>query len=381
MNVGRFYLRELEVTNFQATARLDASKIALKPVQLALNGAPVRSMVDLDLGVPGYQYALDLSAIEVPFAPLVNTFQPERRGQMGGALTASATLSGIGTSGEALQKTLTGKFDFGTTNLNLSIGNVKSRLLKSIINVIAIVPELRKNPNAALGSLAGALLGSSSSSQSGGWSDELAKSPINIVQARGNMGSGRVTLDQALVQSPAFEARTRGDVALVPVLTNSPINFPLTISVRRPLAEKINFVPAGTPTNAIYVKLPDYVTVKGTVGNPKTDINKMALLGSALEQLGGNIPGVDQKTGNLIKGLGGMLTGPKAQVESPSNAPQATNQAQPGSGLPGVLGGLLGGQQTSPSTNRAPAAVTNTPQTNASPVGNLLNNLLGPKKK
>ena len=62
--------------------------------------------------------------------------------------------------------------------------------------------------------------------------------------------------------------------------------------VRRGLAEKINMVPAGTPTNAVYAKLPDYVTITGTIGDPKEKINKGALLGTALQQLGGNIPGV-----------------------------------------------------------------------------------------
>jgi len=109
----------------------------------------------------------------------------------------------------------------------------------------------------------------------------------------------------AFVQSPAFQAETRGAIKLAEVLTNSTLeNFPLTIQCVVAWRKKINFVPAGTPTNLAYVKLPDYVTDQRTVGNPKEKINKTALLGTALQQLGGSIPGVNKQTGSLIEGLG-----------------------------------------------------------------------------
>jgi hypothetical protein len=161
------------------------------------------------------------------------------------------------------------------------------------------------------------------------------------------------------------------------VPTNSALQIPLTIAVGRSLAQKINFVPAGTPTNATYVKLPDYVTVKGTVGAPKTDINKLALVGTALEQLGGKIPGVDQKTGSLLQGLGGMLTGQKS-TDTNAPATAGTNQPAPRSGsLLQGLGGLLGGAAVTTTNGLG----TNAPATNASPTGDLLNQLFKPRKK
>src|SRR5439155_210393 len=38
--IGRFYLRELAVTNFVTSAKIDNDKVLLKPFQLTLNGAP-----------------------------------------------------------------------------------------------------------------------------------------------------------------------------------------------------------------------------------------------------------------------------------------------------------------------------------------------------
>jgi len=321
INIGRFYLREVELTNFQTTAKIDGGKIVVKPLQLALNGAPVNGTVQLNLSIPGYAYDLTFNATQVPLAPLVNSFLPEKRDQVKGALTAQAQVSGTGTSGASLQKTLTGQFDIGTTNLGLSIPQLKSKLMKLVVNVIGVVPELIKNPAAGVGSLVGSALGGGAAG--GSWANELQQSPIDVIQARGTMGSGRVDLERALVQSAAFQADTHGTITLAEVLTNSTLNLPLGVSVRRGLAEKINMVPAGTATNQVYVKLPDYVSIIGTVGNPKEKINKGALLGTALQQLGGNIPGVNKQAGSLIQGLGGLLTG---RQPAATNAPDSTNQ-------------------------------------------------------
>jgi len=343
-------LRELEMTNLQATTKIDGNKVSIQPLQVAINGAPVNGSVAVDLGVPGYRYDLNLDAKQVPFAPIVDTFQPERRGEVKGALTAKAQgITCTGTTGASLQKTLAGEFAIGTTNLELSIQKLRSPLMKMIVNVIAIVPELRSGANvgSALGSLAGSLVGGPAA-QRGGWAGDLQQPPIDVIEARGKIGAGRVDLDRAFVSSPAFQVETHGAILLAEVLTNSTLNppkgLPLSISVRRGLAEKINMVPANTPQNAAFVKLPDYVSATGIVGDPKPKFNVGALLGSALQQLGGNIPGVNKDTGNLIQGLGGLLTG---------RQPAATN---------------------------APPNATNQPP-NQSPVNSLLDQFLKPKKK
>ena len=77
-----------------------------------MNGA-----VDLDLSVPGYKYNLALDAVQVPFAPLVDSFAPDRKGQLGGLLTAHAQINGAGVTGANLKKNLTGQFNIGATNL------------------------------------------------------------------------------------------------------------------------------------------------------------------------------------------------------------------------------------------------------------------------
>jgi len=379
VNVARFYLRELDITNFVVTTSINGGRIKVDPFQMSINGAPLRSTINLDLGVPGWKYDVDFQMTQVPFAPLVNTFVPERKGQLGGTLTAGAQVKGVGTTGESLQKNLSGNFMFGTTNLDFSISAMKSSLLKTVVNVIEIVPSILKNPSSGISSLAGTIFGGSSTSgtakPAGAWTDELTKSPIDIIGAKGSMGSGTVNLERALVQSRAFQAEAKGTIQLAKILTNSAVNIPLTVSIKRSLAESANLVTPETATNATYVKLPDYVTIKGTVGEPKTDINKMALLGTVLKQYGGSV-GLDKKTGSALQGLGSMLTGSKA---GGTNAATATQTNAPGGLLKGI-GGLLG--TPAASTNQPATTVTNQPQTQTNPVGSMIQGLFGkPKKK
>ncbi|HWI55663.1 MAG TPA: AsmA family protein, partial [Bacillota bacterium] len=371
--IGRFYLHEVEITNLLVTARIDGGHVLLNPCQLALNGAPVKANVDLDLGVPGYKYDTSFSADSIPLAPLVNSFTPERKGQLGGTLSAQARVAGAGVTGASLQKNLNGQFDVGSTNLNLALTSIKQPMLRVLVNVITSIPELARNPGNVAGALLGSLTQKTTPGTQGGLASELSKSPIDKIVMRGSMGNGQVNLQQAVVQSPAFVAEASGTVALAPVLTNSTLNVPVSISLSRALAERVNMVPANTPTNVAYVKLPEFYTMGGTVGNPKNNINYMALAGAVAKGFSGGNSEVG-KAANMLQGfLGGKSSGTN------TNAPGAgTNQ--PGGKAGGLLqglGGFLGGN--APAATNPSGSAINPPATNQSPVDNLLNQFL--KKK
>ena len=362
-SIGRLYLHEVAITNFQAVTRIDGGHVVVNPFKLSVNGAPVNLLADLDLGVPGYKYDCSFNAQAVPLAPLVNSFQPERKGQLSGTFTGGAKIAGAGITGTSLQKNLRGDFDAGSTNLNLSVANVRSPMLRTLVKVVTMIPELAKNPESAVGSLVSSLTAGSGATRTGGLSADLERSPIDQIVGRGTIGSGQVVLQDALVQSPAFQAKASGTITLAAILTNSALQIPVTIALSRPVAERINMVPANTPTNAVYALLPDFLTMRGTVGEPKSDINKVALAGTLLKSVGSLIPGTvgGGKTSNLMQGLGGLLTGGSA---AGTNA-TGTN-APPAKGLGGLLQGLGGAAQAG--TNAPPA-------TNQKPVDNLLKGL------
>ena len=319
-SIGHFYLREVDIADLQTQVKIDVSHVVLSPFRLNINGGPVNATADLDLSVPGYKYDFASAAQTIPLAPLVNTFEPDRKGQIGGTLTATAKIKGAGTTGASLKKDLNGNFDVVTTNLGLSVVNVRSKLLKTLVNVITAIPELISNPTAVVGVLVG----------KGGLTDDLSKAPIETITARGTIGAGKVNLERSLVESSAFKAEAHGDVALADVLTNSMLHVPVSVSLSLPLAEKFGLVPADTPTNAAYARLPDFLTMRGTVGDPKTDIKKTALAATTFKVLGSIAGGISKDTGGILKGVGDILSGTRSSTNSPStgtNQP-ATNQTQ-----------------------------------------------------
>jgi hypothetical protein len=227
---------------------------------------------------------------------------PDRKGQMGGTFTAQAKFSGAGITGAGLQRNLAGQFAGGVTNLNLSVMDVHSAILKTLINVIATIPQLLSSPGSAITSLLGQVTG-----QNGGLMDELKESPIQVINAQIRVGGGRIDLTSASVQSTAFKADGEGGIVLAQVLTNSAINIPVAISVSRSIGKQLNLASGNAPASAAYVPLPQFLTMKGTLGNPKADINKVALGGMAVKSLTSGIIGTAtngaSQVGNLLNSL------------------------------------------------------------------------------
>ena len=335
VTIRHLYLHEVELSDWQTTVTMNGGHVVLNPFQLALNGAPVNTKLDLDLGVPGWKYDWSLSAQAIPLTPLVNSFQPERKGSLGGTLTAQAKFIGAGSTGASLQKNLTGQFDLSCTNLNLAVDKIQgdtvyTRLLKTLVNTIAVIPELVNNPAGKVTSLLSGLtsgLGGSSTNSAGSLTDDLLKSPINSATLHGSVGSGRVNLQQAVVQSAAFEAQAHdGTITLAEVMNNSSLQVPISVSLARAVAQRINMA-GNTPANATYAKLPDFLTMKGTLGNVKADVNYVALGSAILQGTGG-------KGGGLLQGIGGLLNN---SAPAATNAP-ATIQAPVKNLLKGFLG-------------------------------------------
>jgi len=102
--IGRFYLRELAITNFVTGAKIENNKVLLKPFQLTLNGAPVSANADLNLGVKGYTYDVSFNADKIPLDPIINSFMPESKGQYHGLILANAQIKGAGSPMRACKR-------------------------------------------------------------------------------------------------------------------------------------------------------------------------------------------------------------------------------------------------------------------------------------
>lgn len=305
--IGRFYLRELEIANLQSTIQVDQNRVTIEPFRMAINGAPVTSKVNLDLGVRGYKYDLSFTADKVPLEPLANTFAPKKRGMYKGILLSDLKVTGAGVTGASMKKTLAGQFSFNFTNANIQIVN---KQLKSFLAPIA------------------AFLGA----------PELLNSPINFVVTQGQIGGGKIALNDLLLASDAFVAQSRGDISIADDIKNSTFDhLPMHFSINRSLASKIRIAPKTTATNEAYLPLPDFIQVAGTLGapKPKLDLNVQSIAGNLLEKFGGKIPGVSEKTGNLLEGVGGILGGKTDRLQgSGTNQPSVTSTNRPATNAP-----------------------------------------------
>jgi hypothetical protein len=339
-SIGKLYLREVEIDSFKTSAKVDGGHVLLKPLQLNLNGAPIKTDVDLDLGVPGYRYDVAFSAQGVPIAPFVNTFQPERKGQLAGLFTANAQIKGAGITGAGLQKNLTGDFNVLTTNINMSVDNIRNPLITSVLNVIVQIPGLIKNPETTVANWVGRMKGTPL--QDDGWKDEISGAPINVMRLTGTAGNGVIKFQQSEVRSSAFSAGSAGEIALASVLDNSKIKLPVNVSLSRKLANKIGF--SVTDTNLAYVEMPAFLRMEGTIGKPERKIDYTVLAGIAAKAVKG-------PAGNFLQSITGQKT-PTGTNQTPSSATnQPTSTAT--EAIKGI-GGLFGGKKAKGTNPPAP---------------------------
>ena len=325
LDIAKVLLREIEIADWKTRISLKDSVVAIDPLSLKVNGAPITAKVNTHLGVPGYRYETQLNVDRLPLEPFINSFMPDRKGQIHGTLLAKADIRGAGVTGASLSSNLNGGLSFTATNLNLKLGDARTPLIRAVINVVTALPRLIQNPGAQVGSWLGQLTGGAPA-KTGSWVDELEAEPLDVIDLAADVGKGAVSLNRARVQSSALRIDARGGLRFAPVLTNSPINIPVTIALSRKLAEKAVLLDASTPADAAYAPLPEFLTVKGTLGNPSPSIDKIALaamgaktLGRAAAGLGGNLGG---KVAGAAGVLGNLLGAPAAVP--PTNAP-ATN--------------------------------------------------------
>jgi len=290
-NIGRFYLREVEITNLQTTAKLDAGKVLLNPCQLVLNGAPVSATADLDLSVPGYKYDIAFSADGIPVEPLANTFSPTYRGQAKGTLIAKAQIKGAGVTGRSLKSSLNAAASFSFTNANIRIVGPKMKAVLIPISLALRAPE-------------------------------LLESPLDYLNANLRAGAGKIEVTTFTTQSAMFRAESQGVVPIADVLNNSPLDQPIEISLPRELLEKLRF--SNVPTNDAYAKLPQFVQLRGTLGSPDPDPDKLVIAGLTAGGLGGAIGG---KAGGILQGVSGLLGGNLQPAATQTNSTLAATNA------------------------------------------------------
>ncbi len=342
LQVERLYLRDLVLRDWTARAEVRDGQVRIQPCTLRVDDAPVSATVRLDLTRPGYAYEFGLDAAGVHLGPLVDTFSPEYAGQIQGDLLAKLQLRGAGLTGPNLQRHLRGQATLDTTNLNFQIVTPRARKL-----LTALATALRL--------------------------EALATSPLDTLGARLEIAEGQVAVRPFTAGSAAFRATAEGVIRLAPVLTNSPIDLPVQLALRTDLARQIKLAQLTPSTHTNFLNLPPLVKIKGTLGAPETEIDKLRLTALLAGSVGGALGGT---AGEAVQGVSSLLQGnvgaavdslgqllPGRKPVAPTNAPPATN---------------------SPPRTNAPAAGTNAPPaapTNPPPRPSVLDLLEGLRKR
>ena len=97
-------------------------------------------------------------------------------------------------------------------------------------------------------------------------------------------------------------------------------------------------VDASTPTNAAYAPLPEFLIVKGTVGNPSPSIDKLALASMGAKTLGRAAAGLGGNLGGKVAGAAGVLgsllgtppaASPATATATATNAPAPATKSSP----------------------------------------------------
>jgi uncharacterized protein involved in outer membrane biogenesis len=285
--IANVYLRELHLTNVVTGIKVDSSRVDLKPITLALNGAPIEGAISVDLGKADLGYDVALKMDRVPIAPIANSFAKEYNGRAKGDLNGNIQIKGVGTTGASLKKTLQGQITASCTNGQIQLAGQNMRRILERVGGLLRVPELRT-------------------------------ATLTAFESEIRLGDGKIQVQKLDLLSEVFTAHTEGAIPIADVLTNSPIpKLPVTFALRRSYAEKANLVTANSPTNSAYVALPPFVYLTGTIGKPDSEQNEATIVAIVARSQVGRIGG---EAGKTIQGaLDTFLGGPK------TNAP-ATNQ-------------------------------------------------------
>lgn len=299
LNIAHLYLHDLDVAVKGKLNITEGSHVVLDPFQVLVNNAPINAKVDLNLGVRGYAYNLTLTMDKVPVGALADIFMPESKGAYRGDLICNANFKGQGTTGKSLHDNLSGQANMVLTNADVKLN--LSKKVKGIINVVSLLLQV----------------------------PEINQSPLTLMNINIGAGNGQLQLTNVFVQGAAYQATVQGSIPIADVLTNSPLNLPVDMALANNLAQRSHL--GTTNANSGYAALPRFLTIEGTVGQPKEKINKLALAATSIGAIGGFIPGktgqqLQSGTGILNNLLGGGQKQQPPQGTTTNTAPPTTNQ-------------------------------------------------------
>ena len=308
VQADQLFAREMVITEGLMHVELTPRGVKVAPLELALNGAPLKGAADLDLSVPGYRYDLELKAEQVAADPLIASLSPTLKGVYDGRVNLGLDLAGAGLTGASIRKSLKGAVEFEMSESKVELVPSWRRVFFTPIATVLRMPE-------------------------------MLNSPISGFSLRTVVDGGTLNVGAFQVSSQQFRVASNGEIPIADRFMSSVLAFPIDLSLRKELAVKANLVESSAPDQDGYVALPKFVQLEGALGEPAVRIDKKAVGKLFLRNVAG-IPGavagkaegalkdlvegegkVKDAAGKLIDGAGGLLNGAKgASLKDAGNA-------------------------------------------------------------
>ena len=330
VDVRQLRLRELVISNWVARATVRSNALEVGVFSLRVNESPinVRLHATNSAGASTFDVATEIEALRL--APVVRAFSPDWQGLAEADLYTSVRLRGSARAGQSLMSAAVGDIYLGITNANFQPLSPRWR------NTLRPVGLLLQSP-------------------------ELFSSPVNWAYYHSQLTNQALAIDHFTVISDAYVMDAGAAITLADDFKSSVIpRTPVDLYLSRNLITQMGLL-KGADTNQLtrYVKLPKFMHISGTIGEPAVETDKLKLtgmtIGKAGDFVGGTAGDVLKKAGGVTESIGGVLSGRKIF----GGEKEATGVV--GKGIEGVfdvVGGILGG--TGKAVEKGTGAVTGT---------------------
>lgn len=291
VSIAKLVLDKATIDNIQITQTIDNGKVKLFPFMFELYGVPVKTDLFADLSVKGYEYSAKVDLGELPVISLMESFGQEVDStKHKGLVDFNLGLSGKGITTPNLKNHLK-----ASTKINMdgAAMPISGGFRKFIMLPIATVLRL----------------------------DPILDGSINSLNVDANFGAGSLDINTFKIASEPFTISTIGSIGLADSVDLTQFKLPVTLSLRRDIADSANFLPSDTPESQKYVPMPDFVSLVKEEGKDfKANIDEARIAQLLLRSAAG-LPGetlenaveiIEDPAGtakNVIKNVGGLIPG------------------------------------------------------------------------
>ncbi|MCS1408550.1 MAG: hypothetical protein M2R45_01726 [Verrucomicrobia subdivision 3 bacterium] len=301
LSFDQVFAREIEVKHWLSELLVEKNRIKLQPLELTLDGAPVKGYTNLDLSVSGFRYAVGLEVTELRSGPLVASVKPSLKTVADGLVSATIDVNGSGVTGANLRQNLAGGMKFSFQGADIELFDFWKKFFLTPVAVVLRIPA-------------------------------MLDSPIQGVVLDSKFEQGNVNLNEFKVLSPHFQVLSSGKIPIADDLMDSVLALPVDLAIAKEMAVAANLVEDDVEAIDGHVKIPPFVKVDGTLAEPKVNIDKVAVGKLFIRNVAGLPESVVGEVGNVLEGLGDMVGG------------KGSTEKAAGKLLEGI-GGLLDGEE------------------------------------